>query len=99
MLIARTLAHNGQPTAQTRFDRVKMIADAGLRNLFDNDVKVTQNDVVKRAAAIEKFENMLGFDSQTIGFDLHHRLVRHFVLPEQNRQSDHSLKTGKADLD
>ena len=99
MFIARTLAHDGQPPAEARFDRVKMIADAGLRDLFDDHVKVSQKDVVKRAAAIEKLENLFGFDPKTIGFDLYHRLVRHFVLPEQNRQADHAFKAGKADLD
>jgi hypothetical protein len=99
MLVARALAHHGQPAAQARFDGVKMIADAGLRDLFDDDVKVLENDVVKRAALIEKFENMLGFDPRALGFDLNHRLVRHFGLSEQNRQTDHSFKAGEADFD
>jgi hypothetical protein len=54
MTVARAIVHDGQPAAETRFDGVKVIADARLRDLFEDNVGVAQGDVVKLSAAAEQ---------------------------------------------
>ena len=96
---ARTIAKNREPAAQPGLDRVEMVAEGGLGQLPDQDVSVAERGIVKNAAIGEKLANDADIRDIPFGRGLHQSLVRHHVLPEEQRGADHPLDAGETDLD
>jgi len=99
LTMTRTLAHHGEPAAHSRLDGVEMVADRGLSELSDLHIAVSQDGVVENTALGEQLKNAAGVDDIAFAWSLDQSLVRHRVLAEHERRSDHALETGKPDLD
>ena len=66
-LIAGAFAHYGQPSAEPRFDAVKMVANACLRHLLQNHVGKSKKDIVENAASIKKLEHGSRINNKAVG--------------------------------
>lgn len=80
--VARTLAHNGEPPAHSRLDRVEMIADRSLGKLTYFNVAITKYDVVKNPAMGKELKNATRIYNVTFARRLHQSLIRHRILAQ-----------------
>lgn len=97
--VSRSLTHYGEPTAHSRLDRMEVVANGRLCQLADLDITVAEKCIVKDAAMCEELKYSSGVYHIAFGRGLDECLIRHCILAENERHADHTLESGKADLD
>src|SRR5215813_8504780 len=99
MSLAGTLAHHGHPSTQTRFDRVKVIAETRLRHLFEQSVNIPEKQRVEGAVAAKELANRGCLGDINIGLSLDQQLVKHFRSAQCDADPGQPFAANVCDLD